>query len=203
MAEQNFSIERDLREAKAMADALTPYVYNDEIYVSIGGGLFGGGNMPSLTLGALLMRIRRLTALRDTMTAEQQTTLDAVIARNDAVHNEWRMHYDQKLVREAHSRLDAMRRFFEECRDSPRQCSAIYLPEVLRRTIVEECRAPIADNKSGTDDNDLDKKIRDVDGRLRALVSPVDFIWDAQLQTVYPQADYWWLYARPPVLDDK
>ena len=50
MAEQKFSIERDVKEAQAMAAALVPYVYEDELYGRI------GMNMPSLTIGALLMR---------------------------------------------------------------------------------------------------------------------------------------------------
>ena len=63
MAETNFTIERDLNEARIMAEALVPYAYEDTLYAKIGGGFGLKGAIPALTVGALLLRIRRLQAL--------------------------------------------------------------------------------------------------------------------------------------------
>jgi hypothetical protein len=141
------------------------------------------------------MRLRRLNALRDHMTDAQRATLDEAERLRDKARTEWTMHYNEKMVREAHSRLDAMRTFFEECNESPRQCANIYLPEVLRRTVVQELVGAIAD--SYADDNDLATKLKGTDSRLRRFTQPSGFVWDAALQPVYPQQPYWWLYARP------
>ena len=86
MSAQTYRIDTDLSEARAMADGLDAYVRQDELYGHAGGGgLFGGGKLPSLTIGALLLRLRRLRALADQLTPAQQRTLDEIQASNDAV----------------------------------------------------------------------------------------------------------------------
>jgi hypothetical protein len=94
MGEQNYSVEQDLKEAQAMADGLDRYVTEEQLYSTVGsGGFFGGGKMPSLTIGALLMRIRRLHALSDRLNDEQKQQLQAITDQNAKVHKEWRLHY--------------------------------------------------------------------------------------------------------------
>src|SRR3990172_2368406 len=113
---EKYSIDRDLKETEAMAGALASYVRSDELYGRVGsGGMFAGRDMPSLTVGALLMRLRRLNALRDEMTDSQVARLKKAESQHGAVSNEWRRHYQQKMLREANSRLDAMSAFFDEC----------------------------------------------------------------------------------------
>jgi hypothetical protein len=201
MSEIAYSIDRDLKEADEMAKSLVDYVRQDELYGRLSGGFFGSNRMPSLTVGALLMRLRRLRALQEGMSPAQRTKLDEIEARHNTVRKEWTMHYNEKMVREAHSRLDAMRHFFDECQDAPRQCAANYMPEALRRTIVQELKGPIAD--SYADDKDLAAKMRRADTGLRRYAAQSPFIWDAALESVYPKADYWWLYARPQVNENK
>ena len=104
MSERKYSIDNDLKEAQRMIEALEPYVYQDQLYMPIsGGGIFSP--MPALTIGAVLLRLRRLDALRGPMTDNQQTTLDALLDQNRKVWNEWRVHYEKKLAEEANSRL--------------------------------------------------------------------------------------------------
>lgn len=198
MSEKVYSIEQDLKEAEAMADSLASYVRQDNLYGSVGGGgLFSGGRMPSLTVGALVMRLRRLSQFADEMTDAQRARLDKTIAAHDAAAKEWRVHYEGKMVREANSRLDAMKTFFEECASSPATCPRIYLPEVLRRTIVEELL--IAMKERGMDDRELITKARDTDSRLRRFVQPSAFVWAEALQPAYDQKQFWWMYGEPPM----
>lgn len=193
--EQTYSIERDLNEAEAMAEALTPYIYEDELYGK------AGLNMPSLTVGALLLRLRRLSLLQSTMTAAQQGKLMNVEARHTAVRHEWRQHYEKKLTWEAESRLKAMQPYFEECRDNPRLCASAYLPEALRRTIVQDILAALYDlNIPYTA---LERQAKRTDTLLHGIVQPGDFVWDAQLQAAYPAETYWWLYHRPPEVNQE
>lgn len=193
MAEQKYSIDRDLREAAAMVKALTPYIYENELYGNIGG--FFGGDMPKLTLGGLLMRLRRLLALRGQMNDTQRAQLEQLIARNDEVRREWSVHYEGKMLREANSRLDAMKAFFDECRDNRRLCGNAYLPEAMRRTLVEELR--LAMEQQHITSAELDNKVRGTDRKLRGYVEPTPFLWDQVLKDIYPQDTFWWLYHRP------
>lgn len=188
----NYSISNDLREAEAMIEGLSDYVRGDDLYAQTG-GMFS--NQPSLTAGALLMRLRRLDALRSEMTDKQRRTLDTLQQTHQQVRDEWALHYEKKLIREAQSRIDAMKRFFEECRDSLKMCANVYGPEMLRRTIVQEISREM--NNLGIDDSETRQAIRQADGKLRGYVSSAGFQWADMLEPVYPQNEFWWLYQRP------
>ncbi len=191
----NYDIARDLREAVAMAEGLDRYVRGTELYGSTGGGFFAS-SMPSLTVGALVMRLRRLHALSDQLDPRQREQLEAAQKEFDRVQKEWNFHFSGKIGKEALSRLDAMRAFFSECSKSNATCAQNYAPEALRRTIVEELRPVIEANQAPAEG--LAEKLRSTDASLRAVVQPDQFIWSPLLQPVYPQAVYWWLYQRPP-----
>jgi hypothetical protein len=199
MGEQKYSIDRDLKEAEAMADSLASYVRQNELYGQAGRGFFS--NMPSLTVGALLTRLRRLDVLRDQMSGPQRQKFSSVQARHDQVAREWQHHYEGKLTREANSRLDAMRPFFEECASDPRLCARVYMPETLRRTIAQECLDALGRTSQLPDE--LRDKARNVDGSLRRIVRPSAFVWDAALKQAYPQEIFWWLYHQPPTGEEK
>lgn len=200
MAEAKYSAERDLNEAQAIADHLTPYVYEDQLYGNIG-GVFGSGRQPSVTIGGLLLRLHRLHALESRLNDAQKARLTEIEARSEQVRQEWTVHYNEKLLSEASSRLSVIEAFFADCEDDPRSCAANYPPEAMRRTIVqviietlERLNLPLAN---------LDKGTRKIDSQLRRFTQPADFIWAAELQAAFPKDPYWWLYAAPPRTTDK
>ncbi len=195
MPEANYSIDRDLAEAKSMADHLIPYVYGDQLYGSIG-GMFSTGATPSLTIGALLMRLHRLRAIDAALTAEQKAKLTEIEARNEAVRSEWSVHYTEKMISEATSRLHMIETFFADCAEDPRSCYSNYQPEAMRRTIVQDIDHEL--RRLNLSDAHLEMMMRRIDGQLRHVTAKDDFIWAAELQSAYPADVYWWLYARPP-----
>lgn len=196
MAETIYNLDQDLNEAHAMADGLVPYVYEDQLYGNAGGGgFFSSSKMPSLTIGALLTRLRRLHALESQMSDAQRSKLAAVDAKHESVRKEWTVHYNNKLVQEATSRLKAMKQFFEECKDDPRTCTNSYLPEALRRTIVQEIASVLERDDLMT--TDLKREMAGADSGLRRYAKPTDFIWAKEIESVYPNPQFWWLYARP------
>jgi hypothetical protein len=196
MGEQNYSIDQDLREAQAMVETLVPYVYEDNLYARLGGmGIFSTSNMPSLTLGAVLLRLRRLRALEPHLSREQRQTLRLLEKRHREVRAEWRHHYDKKLVQEALSRLKMINVYCTECQENPRGCAGAYMPEALRRTIVQEIVTAM--NDYGVHSAEVDSLLPQTDSQLRRYVYPVPFIWSPVLEPVYPQDPFWWLYARP------
>ena len=146
MSERKYSIDNDLKEAQRMIEALEPYVYQDQLYMPIsGGGIFSP--MPALTIGAVLLRLRRLDALRGPMTDNQQTTLDALLDQNRKVWNEWRVHYEKKLAEEANSRLKLLSGYLQDCKDDPRACASNYPAEALRRPKPAAARCEAAHRK--------------------------------------------------------
>lgn len=193
----HYSIEQDLKEAEAMAAHLERYLEGDQLYGSAGGGgIFGSGNMPALTPGALLLRLRRLDLFRDRMTPEQRQRLESAAALHEQVRRAHRVRYTERLRYEANSRLDAMRTFFQEASENPAAAFGIYRPELLRRTIVQEILPALDALDALTPE--LVSKARRIDSLLRGAASqPTDFLWDAALEPAYPRETFWWLYQKP------
>ena len=187
MSEQNFSIERDLKELQTMAAALVPYVYEDELYGRV------GMNVPSLTIGAVLLRLRRLRALASRLTPEQLTILEQAEAQTESVQREWTSHFEKKMVREVEGRLRDILTYLREAKDSASMGDSGYLLEAVRRTIVQELlnAMPEATRRSEL------AKVAEVDSGLRRSLYDSDFIWKKELEPVYPKETYWWLYKRP------
>lgn len=190
---EKYDFESDIKEAEAMANHLAGYLKTNELYGNAGGGFFS--KMPALTIGALVMRLRRLDVLRSSLSMPQRERLEKARQTHQSVYREWRAHYEKKLLREAHSRLDAMKTFFEECDNDPRLCAQVYSPEVLRRTIVQEIFIHMGDIH--LEDATLTEKMTGVDSRLRRYVRPNEFFWAKDLEPAYAQSDFWWLYYRP------
>jgi len=190
-----YKIERDLIEAQKMAEGLSEYVRGTELYGHGGGGFFGSGESPALTVGALLLRLRRLNTLQDKLTPEQRRQLKTIQDGFEQVRSEWRLHYEGKLLKEANSRMDNIRTYLKEATDSPRTARANYPTEALRRTIVQEVLREMHD--LGLDSAEVETKRRDIDGGLRSVVKSAPFLWDALLQQAYPEQEFWWLYHMP------
>ncbi|MBN8618111.1 MAG: hypothetical protein J0L63_04350 [Anaerolineae bacterium] len=189
MAEVNYSIDLDLKEVKAMVDHLVPYIYEDDLYGKI------TLDSARLTPGAILLRLRRLNALRDQMSTAQAAQLDRISATNDKVRQEWAVAYGRKMVREAEARLRDLNTYLKECKDDPRLCANAYLPEALRRTMVAEILDALP---AEVDGSALKTSAKSVDSGLRRYVEETDFLWDRTLMPIYPAEAYWWLYNRPP-----
>ena len=192
---QDYSIETDITEAEAMVKGFERYLKSNEVYGSAGGGIFGFGQMPSLTAGALAMRLRRLGVLEAQLDDQQRDRLAAVNRQHDAICTEWQAHYEKKLLREANSRLDSMRHYFQEIGQGQDAVSN-YPPEQLRRTIVQEILTVMDALK--IESADLDTKRNYIDDRLQGVaLDPTGFQWASILEPAYPEKEYWWLYRQP------
>ena len=192
---KQYSLFNDLTELEKMVNSLETYLKGDELYGSIGGGFFTGGTSAQLTVGAVLLRLRRIAELSDQLDAGRQQKLQQVQYKHETIFGDNQDLYVAKMEREAMSRLKSMNRFFEECREDPSICTNIYGPEVLRRTITEEILDVL--NNMNIVSADLDQTLTTTDGRLRRQIVSSDFVWDDQLQQVYPKTKFWWMWMRP------
>lgn len=189
-----YKIGTDVDEAVAMAEALVDYVRGDQLYGNAGGGFFS--KMPSMTVGALLLRLRRLNAMRDELNSSQADKLDRAVDLYESARKEWTLHYEEKMKQEVHSRVESMNQFFKECAESPAKCANVYRPELLRRTIVQELVTEMTE--MNLTDDELMGKIKVADSKLRGFVREDGFQWHEMLADVYPKREYWWLYQKPP-----
>ena len=190
-----YSLERDLDELERMVERLGDYLLGDAMYLPVGGGFFRGASTPQMTIGALLLRRRRLTRLRAKLKRKDGSRLDAAITQHEKLRREWTLHYEKKLQREVPMRLKLMAGFFRECSENPRDCAGAYPVEALRRTIVQEIL--IAMEEFGCDKRESAAAVGQADQALRRLLQAGEFIWSPMLEMVYPKAKFWWLYGCP------
>lgn len=194
-----YDMQADFKEAQAMVDGLSDYLRGSELYGHAGGGFFS--NLPSLTVGAILLRLRRLKFLRDQLSNAQQSKLDSLLTEWEATREEWRFHYEQKIVREAESRIDSMTTFFHECRESAANCLNNYRPELHKRTIVQELVREM--KHLNVYDEAIQAKIETADKQFHSVMEKDQFQWAEALIDLYPQAEFWWLYQKPPQAKEK
>jgi hypothetical protein len=178
-----------------MIGSLAGYLRRDELYGSVGGGFLTGGSSPQLTIGAVLMRLRRLKVLSDRLNDSQQQKLQALDAQHSEIRNDNTERYIARMEREALSRLKAMSPFFEECGKDMSNCARNYNPEVLRRTIVQEILLSM--DASNIQSEEVDSLVAKTDRRLRTFVQETGFLWDEELEPAYPKETFWWLYMAP------
>lgn len=182
-----YDLTSDLRALEAMSDGLVPYVYEDELY-----GVMPG-NLPRLTVGGLLMRLHRLTAIKDQLNASQREIVEAAQKKVDEVREKWHVAYTGKIKREFKARAEALEQYLTECVESVRACAENFPSNMEKRVILEQLyQEAIALDELG---DDMKKRLPQLDNGIRRFAEASDFRWDHRLESVYPRDTYWFLYS--------
>lgn len=189
-----YDLDADLTAFLAMAENLVPYVYEKELFGQI------DNRLPRLTLGGLLMRRHRISALRHDLKPEQILAFDEAIQQFEATRYEWLSHYKDKLLQEFHSRINALTYFVEDCEESWNGCDANWPNEAEKRTLVAHVAAEA--EVQGIFATEHRGVLRQVDQKLRRFFREGTFLWDSRLEAAYPMPDYWWLHGRPGRKDE-
>ncbi|MEM9955437.1 MAG: hypothetical protein AAF846_27795 [Chloroflexota bacterium] len=189
-ATEKFSLKDDLDVLNSMMERIVSHLQTDEIYGNQ--GMFVSG-LPSVTLGGILLRIRRLNALRERVGKYQQVKLDEAIEKHDRVYHEWTSHYEKKLKVELQSRIERLEQFIQEYQDDPKQYMVAFEPERTRRTIVQEILYMM--QRINQENNHLLTRLANLDDNLRSIVKPSTFQWASNLESVYSKDEFWWLHS--------
>jgi len=183
-----YDLDRDVRTVEAMATRLTPYVYENELYGPM------PGDLPKLTVGGLLMRAHRLSAISGALVSNQQEAVKTAQQQLDAVRREWTVAYEGKITREYQARLTAFNQFLNEYPDSPRSAAENYPSNAEKRVILEALTDEAESLNVLT--ADMKNALGATDNKLRRYTQPGPFIWDDRLRPAYSQDKYWFLYIK-------
>ena len=193
-----YDAERDLRILQAMAEAFEPYLIEEELFWPISGRVRGG--MPRLTIGGYLLRQHRLSALRASLSPEQQIALDEATGQVETARAAWNRHFFTKLEREWDMRLHLLGEFLRDCeRNNQSSCFENWPPEAENRTILHYLLSTWHENTASL--SSAEAALQRVDGGLRRYLlagETGEFLWPAGLEPVYPRAQFWWLWVVPP-----
>ncbi len=184
-----FDLSRDVRTVEAMAARLVPYIYEKEIYGPM------PGDLPRLTVGGLLMRLHRLSAAADALSAEQRQLLDTARQQFDQVRRDWSVAYETKLTNELNARLSSLRQFITECQDNPPHCGDLYPSNAEKWVIAQELKDEAVARNIFTPLQQAE--LSGIDNKLHQFFSAGEFTWDERVKAGYPREKYWFLYVKP------
>lgn len=184
------SFEYDLRYLQAGIDQLEQYLLAKDLYWPIGISTpVGETPYPQLTVGGLLLSLARLRAAAGT--PEQQAKLAEVEQKLDSVRTRWRVAWGNKAAQDFRGRLNLWRDFLEDYRDNSSAHYDRYPYEVGRRVQLQLLKGE-AEDVPPAETQLLDG----LDGLLRSVFIPGQFVWDDHLAPSFPQSTYWYLYGE-------
>lgn len=166
--------DSDLSFLAAALPELQDYLLSDELYWPLGSV---GASLPRLTLGGLLLALRRC--------GDEKFVRDA-----DAVRYRWRAAWEAKARREAHSRLEQWKLFLEDLRQSREAHAQDYPGQVRVRVMLDLLLADLPPLPA------VSAALDGLDRGLRAGFVPGEFLWENVLRSAFPQDTFWYLYGR-------
>ena len=183
----------DLSITEAMVQELEDYIVGNDLYRTLIARTANGDQKLQMSGGDFLARLHRLQGERDVLTPGEQKRLDAAQQRADSTIYSLRTRFHERLGREIKARLDSLRWYLDDCRDSRAKCQTEYPFEIRNRQRIEEILKQLGNQVPP----DLASVLGQVDQRIRQLTQGSGFVWDRRLEKVYPSERYWYLYQRP------
>jgi len=173
-------------------DELENYLLSDELFWPVTVRPSGGGSFLKLTLGNLLLSLKKLEALSAVrqLTPAQESELRRIQTAFEAVQRKWQVAWEAKAGREFKSRFDQWGNLLSDIKkDFERQ--AAYYPHEVRLRVLLELLQP------HTETNDIDGyELAPMDAFLRGMLKRDAFLWDPALKPGFPEDVYWFLYGR-------
>ena len=187
-------IARDSALCAAMADELEAYLKSSELFWEPDRRRFAGVELPKLTLGGLLLAMRRLETLRQRLSPDPSQTL-ARIGRELSFHRaQWRLRYQNKLARDLRSRLDTWAWYLEDCQQHRETAIVHYPRQVETRAKIDLLLDEALE--AGLDSEPFRERLVNLDERLRSVFGPGEFCWMEPLTGGFPSERFWYLYGQ-------
>ena len=184
--------DKDWVLVRAAVDELEAYLLSNTLYWPVAGASArtAAGDVPRLTVGNLLLSLKRLTG--GSWQADRKQELESIHQQVDAMRSRWQVHWEKKAVEEYHSRLPRWQQFVQEMNRPVTPSRHEYAYQVRLRVILDLLANEIGDQleleRSGL--SHLDQLLR------RRLVSD-EFVWDSSLREQFPAEAFWYLYEVP------
>jgi len=180
---------QDVDILKQMAADLKDYLLAEPVFWQ----MQGSSSYPKLSLGMLLLTQARLEAVDSQLSQTQRAERDAAARQIDATLGSWQVAAEKKAERELHTRVNLWQQYWDDCNNDPHACGEQYKHDVTQRVIAGMLvrRFPrLADTNDG---RALDQLDRLASGRTVKQ----GFVWEAELQSGFPEAEYSYLYGSP------
>jgi hypothetical protein len=186
-------VEYNLSLTKAMLENMEPYLLSEEVYWPVASQPNAGSPpFPRLTLGGFLLTQDELSVQKAAMNSRQTHTYKDLQQRYGQIARKSKSAIGRKAVREMNSRCNLWHAYVEELEER-RKVPYDYPREVRHRAMFERL-IDVAGVEPEVDQ--VLKKNQKVDEHFLAVSFPSDFVWEADLQTIYIKDRFWFLYRK-------
>ena len=179
-------LERDLLILEEMVEGLGTYLLSDSTY------WITAIDLPKLTIGGCLMRLRRLQILTELLLPAEQSRFQLVGQRFQAIIHEQVVRFEHRTHQELRARLQE---WMQDLRGYRLTNAADYADKVDVRVLMADTLDYLAQPPYRTDPK-IEHELAQLDEHLRHRWQSGDFVWPAIWQAAYPAETYWWLYGR-------
>ena len=182
-------LDIDLAYLRLANHVLAEYILIPETYRSLtpvkGSDIAGG--LSQLTIGNILLSLRRLQAI--SLSETEQTELTELCKQIEQVRNRWRANWERKARHERSDRLRLWQIYLRDLAADKKWNLRSYPVQVRLRVIIyllnEEIGASIPGEMTILDQQD---------SLMRSISSRGPFIWEEELASGFPEDTYWFLY---------
>ena len=185
-------LQSNLGSIEAAGEEIESYLLSNETFRSPSG-------RETLSLGSIGLKRRALDAQRDQLEPKDGSRLEAAEAKLDATHERWRVAWERKAANELRARLNLWRSYLGELENRPGLGSS-YPQEVHSRAMATDL---LLEAGNQPEVSGLSASLDAIDDRLRSYFQSGSFVWDGDLESAFPQEEYWFLYGRPGLSDSK
>jgi hypothetical protein len=170
------NLKHDFEFIQSALPEVETYLLSETLYWPL------GASLPRLTIGGLLLALKRASALEPFEARKWLLQVESVRAKR---RNAW----EQKSLRELQNRLRLWSESVSEWRSAEGGQRADYTGEVRGRVIIQILLREV--NAPG-EQAALDA----LDRFLRVHLKPASFLWDKGLEQAFDRDEFWFLYGK-------
>lgn len=187
------SVDYNLTFLENALEEMETYLIQSELFWPLSTPRGLSPDFPRLTISNVLLTLNELEAQENDMPAAQQTRANRLQTKWEALHTKWRTAVETKAIEEMGARLNLWKAYVTDLEENKGR-QANYEQEVTQRVRFALLGERIGDSVIP---DELVELMQAVDSRALALTVPVEFVWDAALESIYPRDDYLFLYRKP------
>lgn len=170
----------DQRYLISGADGLSSYLESDVLFWPL------QSESQPLTVGNLLLAQKKVVAIHG---EPNQQTLNGALDLINQARDKKKAAWQRKASAEYHARLTQYKSILIDASEDD-SAGVNYSVVARLRAILELLHDEVYR------DDQSDALLANLDGKLKALVSPSGFLWSNDLQESFPAEKYWFLYAK-------
>lgn len=179
-------VETSLQSLEEAAEDMESYLLSKETFRARTG-------RESLSLGMVAIARRQLAARQQQLAPTESARLEDAESNLDAIHERWKVAWERKATGELRSRINLWREYLVDLEGRPSMGNS-YPHEVRNRAMAVDL---LDDAGNQPEVKGLEASLDAIDSRLREILRPGEFVWEEELEPVYPREEYWFLYGKP------